>query len=313
MTTTATPPARTAVRRAAPRDRRRRHGREALTAYLLVAPALALYAVFMVVPVVGTAVLGFFDWSGINLSTLEFVGLDNYRALAADPVFWRALTNNLLFIVLGMTGSVALGLLLAVLLDRRLRGSAFFRGAYFAPTAISTVVVGAVFALLLSPEFGVVNRGLEAVGLDPPAWLGDPRWALPAVIAVEVWRQFGFAMFLFIAGLQDIGTEITEAARLDGADGWQTFRYVTFPMLRPVTLLVATLVGISTLKLFDLVYVMTSGGPGEASQVIALYMYEQGFQFRELGYASSVAVSLLVLTAVLTLVRFRLLPDRDTR
>jgi ABC-type sugar transport system permease subunit len=289
----------------------RRRRREAATAYLMIAPALAAFILFMAIPMALTLCLSFFTWTGISLESLTFTGLSNYVTMLQDPVFWQALANNLVFIAVGMTGSVALGLLVAVLLERNLRGSAFFRGLFYLPTVLSTVVIGIVFTFLLSPVFGIIKPLFAIVGIhtDAPALLGDPQAALYTLIGVEIWRSFGFAMFLFVAGLKSLDENLLEAARLDGATGWQAFWYVTFPQLRPVTLMVATLVGIGMLKLFDLVYVMTGGGPQHATEVLNTFSYYQGFQYNSVGYGSTIAVVLLFITFALTILRFKILPD----
>jgi len=299
-----------ALLRASTATKVRRRRREALTAYLMIAPTLIAFVLFMLIPMVLTLCLSFFNWTGISLDSLRFTGLSNYRTMLRDPVFWQALTNNLVFIVLGMTASVALGLFVAVLLEQNLRGSAFFRGLFYLPTVLSTVVIGIVFTFLLSPVFGIIKPLFALVGLDvDPAPLGSPHAALYTVIGVEIWRSFGFAMFLFVAGLKSLDYNLVEAARLDGASGWQTFWYVTFPQLRPVTLMVATLVGIGMLKLFDLVYVMTGGGPQHATEVLNTLSYYQGFQYNAVGYGSTIAVVLLFITFALTLLRFKVIPD----
>ena len=291
-------------------DLRRRRRNEAIVAYIFIAPAALTFAVFMALPMLLTAVLSFFDWSGISLGSLEFAGFDNYVKLAQDPVFGQSLGNNFIFIVLGMGISVALGLFVAVLLERNLPGSSFFRGVFFLPTVLSTVVIGIVFTFLISPVFGVIRPVLALVGIDfEVALLGDPNTALYTIIAVEIWRAFGFAMFLFVAGLKSLDENLDEAARLDGASSSQVFWHITFPQLRPVTLLVSTLVGIQMLKLFDLVFVMTGGGPQNASEVLTTFLYKQGFNFNEVGYGSAIAVILLIITFALTLIRFKLFPD----
>ena len=289
---------------------RQRRRREALSAYLLIAPALMAFILFMAIPMMLTLSLSFFNWTGISFQSLDFAGFANYRTMLHDEVFWKALENNAIFIVLGMTASVALGMFVAVLLERNLKGSSFFRGLFYLPTVLSTVVIGIVFTFLLSPVFGIVKPLLGMVGVHADlALLGEPHSALFTLIGVETWRTFGFAMFLFVAGLKSLDENLAEAASLDGASGWQTFWYVTFPQLRPVTLMVATLVGISMLKLFDLVYVMTGGGPQHATEVLNTMSYYQAFQYNSVGYGSTVAVVLLFITFGLTLMRFKVLPD----
>lgn len=287
-------------------NRRRTH----ITAYLLLAPALTVFLLFMLIPVLLTVLLSLFDWNGIQLRTLDFAGLTNYTTMFKDEVFWQALRNNMVFIGLGMTGAVALGLFVAVLLEQNLRGSNFFRGMFFLPTVLSLVVIGIVFTFLLSPEFGIVKPMLGAIGIHAPALLGDPTWALYTLVGIEIWRSFGFAMFLFVAGLKAMDHHLVEAARIDGATAWQVFRHVTWPQLRPVTLMVATLVGIGMLKLFDLVYVMTNGGPLHATEVLNTHSFYNAFSFNRVGYGATIAVVLLFITFLFTIVRFRVLPDQ---
>jgi raffinose/stachyose/melibiose transport system permease protein len=254
------------------------------------------------------AAISLLEWSGISLQNIRFAGLGNYRTMAGDPVFWQALVHNLVFIGAGASAMVVLGLFLAVLLEQGLPGSNLFRGIFFIPTIMSLVVVGIVFVLLLSPELGLVNPLLRSAGLGSltRAWLGDPQMALPTVIGVDVWKNFGLSMFLFVAGLKGIPQEYYEAASIDGASAWRRFRDITLPALRPVTAVVICLTSINTLKLFDLVYVMTAGGPNHASQVLTTWMYSQGFMFNNMGYGSALAVVLLLITFVITVVQFKL-------
>jgi ABC-type sugar transport system permease subunit len=284
--------------------------REQAIGFAFVAPAVVTFVMFMAIPMFLTFVISLFDWSGISLNSLHFTGFDNYTKMFHDPVFWKALRNNLIFLALGMTASVVLGLFVAVLLERNLPGSAFFRGIFFLPTVLSTVVIGIVFTFLLSPVFGILKPIFATVGIHfNIGLLGDPHTALFTIIGVETWRSFGFAMFLFVAGLKSLDHSLNEVAQLDGASSWQIFWSITLPQLRPVTLLVATLVGIQTLKLFDLVYVMTGGGPSNASDVFTTYSYNQAFNYNNVGYGSAIAVMLLLLTFGFTLLRFKVLPD----
>jgi len=281
--------------------------------YLFVLPALFFYTVFLALPILGTVLISLLNWSGISLNDIQWAGLANYGALAQDHIFWQALRHNLIFILTGASAIVVVGLFLAVLLENGLPGSNFFRGAFFIPTVMSMVVVGIVFMLILSPELGLINPMLRRVGLDSwtRAWLGDPRTALGTIVAADVWKNFGFAMFLFVAGLKNIDSELYEAASIDGSNAWQSFWRITMPVLWPVTTLVIVLISINTLKLFDLVYVMTHGGPNHASEVLTTWMYFQGFMFNNMGYGSAIAVVLLTVTFVLTLVQFRVLSRED--
>lgn len=290
---------------------RRRLG-PGLIPYIFILPALFFYTIFLALPIFGTVLVSMLDWSGISLNDIEWAGTANYVQLTQDKVFWQALKHNLIFIATGTSSIVILGLILAVLLERGLPGSNFFRGAFFIPTVMSMVVVGIVFMLILSPELGLINPFLHSVGLGnlAHAWLGDPRTALGTIIASDVWKNFGFAMFLFVAGLKNIDSELYEAAAIDGSNAWQSFWRITMPVLWPVTTLVIILISIGTLKLFDLVYVMTHGGPNHASEVLTTWMYFQGFMYNNMGYGSAIAVVLLAVTFGLTLIQFRVL-SRD--
>lgn len=281
----------------------------AVTPYLFVLPALFFFTVFLALPTLGTFAISFLHWTGISLNDIEWAGLENYVSLLEDDVFWSALRHNLIFILLGVTLVVVIGLSLAVLLEQGLPGSTFFRGVFFVPTVMSLVVVGVVFSLILSPELGLLNPLLRELGLGNLArgWLGDPNTALPTVILVNAWKNFGLSMFLFVAGLQGIDAELYEAAAIDGATPWQTFWRITMPILRPVTAMVIVLASIDTLKLFDLVYVMTSGGPNHASEVLSTWMFAQGFTFNRMGYGSALAVVLLTITFLLTVAQLRVL------
>ncbi len=299
-----------------PEQRRptRQRGWLPIEPYLFILPALSFYAVFLALPIVGVVIISLLNWSGLSMSDIAWAGADNYVTLANDPVFWQALLHNMIFIGGGATAMVILGLILAVLLERGVAGSNFFRGAFFIPTVMSMVVVGIVFMLILSPELGLINpllRGAHLGGLQR-AWLGERATALPTVIGVDVWKNFGLSMFLFVAGLKSIPREYYEAASIDGANGWKQFWTITLPALRPVTAVVVTLASINSLKLFDLVYVMTAGGPNHSSEVLTTWMYQQGFKFNNMGYGSAIAVVLLIVTFVLTAIQLTVLSrDQD--
>lgn len=278
-----------------------------LTPYMFILPALLFYVVFMFLPILATIVISFADWNGISLAQIEWVNVQNYLDLAEDPVFWQALTNNFILMVVGVPLNVAVSLFLAVLLEQGLRGSNFFRGVFFVPTIISMVVVGVVFTLILSPSLGLVNPLLEQIGLGDyaRAWLGDPDTALYTVMLADLWKNFGLTMFLFVAGLKGIDQELYEAAIVDGASSWQSFWQITLPVLRPVLYMVIILTSIGSLKTFEMVYVMTFGGPNHASEVLQTWMYFNGFKFNKLGYGSAMANVILMITLALTIVQLR--------
>jgi ABC-type sugar transport system permease subunit len=279
-----------------------------LVPYAFILPALIPYVIFLALPIIGSILLSFFNWTGISFNNIEWAGLQNYITLAQDEVFWQAISHNLYFILGGVIGIVSVALTLAVLLEQHLPFSSFFRGVFFIPTTTSLVVVGIVFMLILSPELGLVNPLLRQIGLGHLArpWLGDPGTVMPVIILVDVWKNFGLSMFLFVAGLKGIDAELYDAAKIDGATPWQTFWRVTMPVLWPVTALVIVLTSIGSLKLFDLVYVMTAGGPNYASEVLTTWMYTQGFRYNKMGYGSAMAVVLLLLTLVFSLIQLRL-------
>jgi multiple sugar transport system permease protein len=270
------------------------------------APALAAIALFFLVPVLAAFALSFSDFDLYALADprdLRFVGLENYARLLGDPLFWTALRNTAVFAFVGGPLSIAASLGAALLLESRLlRGSAFFRTVYFLPVVTTLVAVAVVWRYVYHPRVGLLNRALALVGVEPIDWLGDPAWALPAIIGLAVWKNFGFNMVIFVAGLQSIPERLYEAARLDGAGPLQELRHVTLPNLLPTTAFVALLTAIGHFQLFAEPYVMTQGGPGDATRSIVLLMYEQGFRWWNLGQAAAIACTLFAIVLGITLV-----------
>ena len=268
-------------------------GRRANPAWLFVAPALAAIALFLFVPVVASLLLSFTDfdiYAVANPANLRFVGLGNYGALLGDPLFARALRNTLYYVAVGGPLSVAASLAAALLVNARLaRFRPLFRTAFFLPVVTTLVAIAVVWRYLYHPRVGLVNQLLAHLGIAPIDWLGDPLWAMPAIIAMSIWKNFGFNMVIFVAGLQAIPERLYEAASLDGAGPWRQFRHVTLPMLAPTALFVAVMTMIGGFQLFAEPYVMTQGGPGDATRSIVLLMYEQGFRWWSLGQASAIA------------------------
>ena len=279
-------------------------------AYWFIAPALTLIAVFFFLPVVGALLLSFTDFDIYalgNLDNLRFVGLANYGRLLQDPLFWTALRNTLYFVLVGGPLSVGVSLLAALLLNSRLlRWQGFFRTALFLPVVTTLVAVAVVWRYLYQPRYGLLNYGLSRLGLAPIDWLGDPVWAMPAIILLAVWKNFGFNMIIFIAGLQSIPTPLYEAARIDGASAWQQFRYLTLPMLAPTFLFVTVITMIGYFQLFAEPYVMTQGGPSNRTLSVVLLMYQEGFRWWNMGYAAAVAFVLFAIILVATLLPLRL-------
>jgi len=287
---------------------RRGPSAEARAAAWLLAPALLVIGVCFLLPVGAALLLSLTDfdiYAVADLGNLRFIGLGNYRRLLADPVFWTALRNTFYFAVAGGPLSVLVSLTAALLLDSRLaRCKSLFRTVFFAPVVTTLVAVAVVWRYLYHPHFGLLNRALGWIGLPAIDWLGDPRWAMPAIILLAVWKNFGYNMIVFLAGLQNIPVTLYEAARIDGAGWWRQLRHITLPMLAPTFLFVGVITMIGYFQLFTEPYVLTrgEGGPLNSTLSVVLLMYKQGFRFWNMGYAAALAfVLFLVILAVTAL------------
>ena len=275
-----------------------------------VSPALGLMAVFFVFPVLGGLILSLTDFDIYAIGspdTVRFVGLENYRQLAANPVFWTALKNTFYFVLVGGPLSVLASLVAALQLNApgvRLRP--LFRTVYFAPVVTTLVAVAIVWRYLYHPRYGLINHVLGWFGAGPIDWLGDPNWSMPAIILLAVWKNFGYAMLIFVAGLGSIAEELYDAAAIDGAGPWRRFLHVTLPGLAPTFVFVGITTMIGYFQLFAEPYVMTQGGPLRSTTSVVLLMYEEGFRWWRMGVASSIAFVLLVITLVATVVQMRL-------
>jgi raffinose/stachyose/melibiose transport system permease protein len=263
---------------------------------LLVAPAVALMLVFLVFPVLNSVYYVFVDFDGLD-TTPPFVGLGNLTELAQDPQMWAAARNNLVWIVVGTVGPLVLGLGLALLLWGVRRGSTFYRVVFFLPYVLPQVAVGVVWGWIYAPTRGWLNRGLEAVGLDglTRGWLGDPGTALYAVLGTAVWTATGFVFVIILSALRNVDTAQVEAATLDGAGYLQRLRHVVLPQIMPVFLMVTALTLIGGFAVFDIVFVMTGGGPANATEVLGTYAYSNAFQLSRISYGTTLA---LVVTAL---------------
>jgi multiple sugar transport system permease protein len=283
---------------------------ESRAGWAFVTPALLLIGVFFAIPVLGAFVLSFTDfdiYSIADVGSTRFVGLKNYQDLASAPQFWTALRNTLYFVMVGGPLSAAVSLFAAVLVNAKLvRLKPFFRSAFFAPWVTTLVAMALVWRYIYHPQYGLLNEGLGKLGIGPIDWLGDPHWAMPALILLSVWKNFGYNMLVFLAGLQSIPDELYEAASLDGAGAWSRFRHVTLPMLGPTFVFVGVVTMIASFQVFSEPYVMTQGGPLKSTLTLVLFMYEEGFRWWRLGYSASIAVVLFVLTLIGTLVQLRL-------
>lgn len=290
------------------RGTRTRHTSSAGWAF--VAPNLIILSLFLFLPLILTWVVSFQDAS--PLGTEGWVGLENYSRLLSDPVFWRVLLNSVVFTVLTVPLSIALGLGLAVLLNRSLPGRGFFRTAIYLPIVLSNLVTSLMGLLLFNEGVGVLNDLLRDLGGAGLPWQSDGTLAMVSVVLMTVWTRVGFAMVIYLAALQDVPEELYEAARLDGAGSWQQFRHLTLPLLAPSTLFLVVMNVIWSFQIFDIVYVMTGGGPGNSTSMLVTYAYDQGFgPARDFGYGSTIGVVLFVLTLGLTALQMRSRAGRD--
>jgi raffinose/stachyose/melibiose transport system permease protein len=277
-------------------------------AYLMLLPAVVCFVVFIAYPLLNTVRWSFFDASLTN-PVRRFVGVGNYLELFRDPVFWISLRNNIIILVGSVIFQVGIGLLLAAVFDRSVRrGSTFFRTLIFTPVVMSSVAVGLVWQMLLNPQLGVINPLLKSVGIPPPSlgWLGDPTLAIYGVLLVACWQYTGYMMVLLLAGIQSVPGELYEAAILDGASERQSFWYITLPGIRNVLITATLITMIGAFKVFDLVYILTGGGPANASQVLGTYLYNQAFTQARMGYACAIAVVLLLFAMSLSVIQLRL-------
>jgi multiple sugar transport system permease protein len=278
---------------------------EALVAWAFLLPSLVLFTVFTALPVVSAFLISFTHWDLFNPP--RWAWLDNYFALWNDPIFRQVLGNTAYYVLLAVPLQMFLGLLCALGLNRRIPGQAVFRVIYFLPVVTSTIAAGLVWAWLFNSNFGLINMGLSLAGVtDLPKWLISSRWAMPAVVAVSVWQGLGYPMVLFLAGLQNIQQEIYEAAAIDGATGFRRFRHITLPLLSPMTFFVLVISIIGSFQVFELVFVMTKAGPANATNTLVYYIYQNGFLFYQMGYASAAAMVLFLIVLIATLVQYRL-------
>lgn len=291
-------------------------GRQTAWAYLFLTPAFLLFAVTVFYPMIRAFQFSLYRWP-LGSAPKSFVGLDNYQRLLDDALFHKAIANTLYFTIATVVPTLAVALAIALLLNRRnLRARGLFRTIYFVPVVTSLVAVAFVWRILLEPSFGLVNAIFRLVGFSGPGWLADPDWALNGVVLMTVWRDVGYYMVIFLAGLQTIPRDIYDAAEVDGASRLQTFRRITLPLLNPSIVLAAVIGVIYGLQLFTQVYVMTgspqrlAGGPSDSTESIVLFIVQQAFRPLEMGYPSAAAIVLFVLIMAVTLVQLRLIQRR---
>jgi ABC-type sugar transport system permease subunit len=267
-----------------------------LTPYMFIAFPLLIYTVWVIGPMLYTFYLSLTDWDGV--SAMNFIRLKNYSRLFRDRVFYTAFLNNIKWIGSFVTIPIAAGLALAMALNRSVPGSKVFKAVFFFPMVLSFVVMGLIWSWMYQPDSGIINSVLRLIGLEDltRGWLSDPKLVIWSIIFTGIWRQVGYVMLLYLAGLQSVNTDLVDASRVDGAGPWQSFRHVIFPQLAPITVVVIVISIIDALRAFDLVYVMTRGGPFNSSQVLATFMYNEAFWNYRMGYGASISVVLFMIS-----------------
>jgi len=273
-------------------------------AYAFLLPNFLGFFIFSLIPLVSAFLLSFIKWDTAN--PMVFVGLNNYAKLFRDESFMISFWNTIYYTVGTVPLTMAFSLVVALALNTRIKGIGFFRTAFFFPYIVSLVAIAIVWNNLFHPTMGPINSFLMSMGIEnPPGWTASVEWAMPAVIFASVWRQMGYFMVIYLAGLQGIPRELYEAATVDGANAWQRFKTITLPMLTPTTFFVSVMLVINGFKIFDLIMVMTEGGPGRATNVLVYYIYYAAFLQFDFGYASAISMVLLVLVLTVTIIQFR--------
>jgi len=282
--------------------------------YLFIAPSFILLLLFFVLPVLAAFLMSFTDFDIYALGSIgnaRFVGIMNYTQLVSDSLFWKSMANTLYFLVVGGPVTIFVALLAAVLLNSKVvRLKALFRLGFFAPVVATVVAVAVVWRYVYHPRFGLFNFVIGFLGISSRDWLSDPIWAMPAIILFAVWKNFGYTMMIFLAGLQAIPETLYEAAKIDGANHWQQFWKITVPMLAPTTLFVTVITLIGYFQVFAEPYIMTGGGPLNRTLSVVLLMYREGFRYWKMGYAASIAFILFAVIFVLTMIQLRLQKER---
>ena len=279
-----------------------RKTREAIEAYVLLLPTLVGLVVFTAGAVIAAFLISFTRWDIVTPA--EWIGIGNYQRLATEPLFWKVLGNTFYYTILSVPLSLVLSLILALALNQKIRGVTIYRTMYFLPVVSSTVAVSLVWYWMYNPEFGLINYALAKLfKINGPAWLSSTKWAMPAIIIMSVWKGLGYNMVIFLAGLQGVPQELYEAARIDGATGWQQFRNITLPMISPTTFFVLVMSTISSFQVFEQTYIMTKGGPAYSTLTLVYYVFQQAFQWYHMGYAAALAYVLFAVILVITLLQ----------
>jgi multiple sugar transport system permease protein len=272
------------------------------TAYLYLLPVLIGLTVFTLGSVIASLYISFTQYD-IG-STPHFVGLQNYREFLSADLFWQVVKNTVYYVVLYVPASMIVSLLLAILVEKRVRGIAFFRTVYFLPVVTSMVAAAIIWSWMYNSDVGLLNYLLSMIGIDGPKWLRDPHWALPAIAIMSIWKNAGYNMMIFLAGLTNIPADYYEASRLDGTSAWNRFRHITLPLLSPVTFFVLIVTTIGAFQVFEQTYVMTNGGPGVSTLTLSYYIWQTAFRFFNLGGASALGYILFLLVLAVTALQF---------
>lgn len=279
-------------------------------AYIFLAPAISAIFLFFFIPVIAAFIISFTDmdiYALGDVSSVRFIGITNYVTLLQDPLFWTALKNTFYYVIVAGPLSVSISLGAALLLNSKLiKFKGIFRLIYFMPVVTTLVAVAIVWRFIYHPKFGILNYLLSLLSINPVDWLGDPNWAMPAIILLSVWKNFGYNMIIFIAGLQNIPEYLYEAAEIEGAGKWKQFASITLPMLAPTTIFIALITMIGYFQLFAEPYIMTQGGPINSTLSIVQYMYDQGFKWWNMGYSASIAFVLFFIIFIGTVIQLRI-------
>ena len=279
-------------------------------AYFFLAPALSAIFIFFFIPVISAFIISFTDFDIYALgdfSTVRFIGFNNYIKLFDDPLFYTALKNTFYFVIMAGPLSIAVSLGAALLLNSKLvKYKSIFRLSYFIPVVTTLVAVAIVWRFIYHPKFGIINYILSLIGIAPIDWLGEPSTAMPAIVLMSVWKNFGYNMIIFIAGLQNIPEDLYEAASIEGASGWQKFKSITLPMLAPTTIFISIITMIGYFQLFAEPYIMTQGGPLNSTLSIVQFMYQEGFRWWNMGYSASIAFVLFFIIMLGTIVQLKI-------
>ncbi|MGY3365354.1 sn-glycerol 3-phosphate transport system permease protein [Bradyrhizobium sp. GM2.4] len=292
----------------APRRARSQAWWNTVNAWLLLLPAAVLLLAFTHFPILATIRHSLFVTR--RNGTEAFVGLDSYRSMAADPIFWKALVNNFWFALGTIPTSIALALVMAIWVNRNIRGRGFLRLAYFTPTVLPMIAVANIWLFFYTPDYGLLDQLRGLFGLGGWNWLGDPSTVMSCLVVMVIWKEAGFFMIFYLAALQQLSPDLEEAASIEGASRWYTFRRITFPLLMPTTLFVAINAVINSFKLVDHLVIMTKGGPNNASTLLLYYIYEVAFTFQDSSYAATLTVVLLMLLSSVALIKFGYLDRR---